>query len=91
MTQISIMYLGYGYKFILFFNGRLKPNVAPLSLKLFSAHIFPSCASTIFFEIYNPKPVPLLDCVTNFVNIFGNISEDIPVPVSFIITQIALS
>jgi hypothetical protein len=33
-----------------------------------------------------PNPVPLSDFVANFVNNLGNISESIPVPVSFILT-----
>jgi hypothetical protein len=56
---------------------------------LFSAHILPPWASTILFEIYNPKPVPLKDFVANFVNSLGNISGSIPTPVSFILTIIS--
>jgi hypothetical protein len=49
---------------------------------LFFAQILPPWASTILFEIYNPKPVPSEDFVANFSNSLGNISELIPVPVS---------
>jgi hypothetical protein len=58
---------------------------------LFSAQILPPWASTMLFEINNPKPVPESDFVANFVNNLGNISESIPVPASLILTIIALS
>ncbi len=48
----------------------------------------PPCISIILLEINNPKPVPpaVGDLVANFVKSFGNISESIPVPVSFMLT-----
>ena len=70
----------------------LKVNVEPLSSLFFSsllnAHILPPCISIILLEINNPKPVPpaIEDVVANFVKSFGNISESIPVPVSFMLT-----
>jgi hypothetical protein len=59
-------------------KGILKLKVAPLPSLLFSAHILPPCASTILFEINNPKPVPVSDFVANFENSLGDISEAIP-------------
>ena len=59
--------------------------MAPLPSALFSAHIFPPCASIILFETNSPRPVPSNDFVANLVNSLGNISESIPVPVSFIL------
>jgi hypothetical protein len=73
-------------------KGMLKLKVAPLPSLLFSAHILSPCASTIFLQINNPKPipVPLSDFIANFVNNLGNISESIPEPVSLMLTVIAL-
>ena len=74
------------------FTGKLKVNVEPLSSLFFSsllnAHILPPCISIILLEINSPKPVPptIEDLVANFVKSFGNISESIPVPVSFMLT-----
>src|SRR5919202_1633722 len=60
-------------------TGKLNENVAPLSSLLFSAHILPPCASTILFDMNNPKPVPpISDFEANFVNNFGSMSESIP-------------
>ncbi len=39
----------------------------------------------IFFEMYNPKPVPLSDFVANFSNSRGKTSGSIPFPVSLIL------
>jgi hypothetical protein len=36
----------------------VKVNVAPFPSLLFSPHILPPWASTIFFEIKSPNPVP---------------------------------
>jgi hypothetical protein len=63
--------------------GILKIKVAPFPSALFAAHIFPPCLSTMFLEIYKPKPVPFSDFVVNFENNLGSISESIPTPVSF--------
>jgi hypothetical protein len=65
-----------------------KINVAPFSFELFSAHIFPPCASTILLDMNNPSPVPETDLEANFENNLGEISGSIPVPVSFILTII---
>src|SRR5581483_5254495 len=40
----------------------------------------------MFFEIYRPNPVPVLDFVVNLVNNLGNTSGSMPGPVSFILT-----
>ncbi len=49
--------------------GNVKLNIAPFSPKLFTPHILPPCASTIFLQIYSPKPVPVVGSeVANFVN-----------------------
>ncbi len=43
----------------------------------------------ILFDINNPNLVPIVsDLVANFVNSFGNISESMPVPVSFMLITI---
>jgi hypothetical protein len=52
-------------------SGKLNANVAPLPSLLFSAHILPPWASTIFLEIYKPNPVPSKDFVANLVNNLG--------------------
>ena len=39
----------------------------------------------MFFEMYKPRPVPLSDIVADFSNRHGNISESMPVPVSYIL------
>ena len=67
--------------------GRLKVKVAPLPSELFSAHILPPCASTIFLEINNPRPVPWNDFDANFENNLGTIWWCIPWPVSFMVTK----
>ena len=73
----------------------LKVNVEPtpslFSSPLLVAQILPPCFSIIFLEINNPKPVPpaIVDLVVNFSKSFGNISEAIPVPVSFMLTRIS--
>jgi len=41
--------------------GRVNVNVAPLPSALFSAHIFPPCASTMPLEINRPNPEPVPD------------------------------
>src|SRR4030095_14335683 len=61
-------------------SGRLKLNVAPLSA-LFSAHIFPPCASTIPFEMKSPSPVPISDLDANFVKSLDEISYSLPLPI----------
>jgi hypothetical protein len=58
--------------------GELNIKVAPLPLRLFSAQILPPWASTILLQIYNPKPVPFGDALTNFVNSLGSICRCIP-------------
>ena len=40
----------------------------------------------MFFEIYNPNPVPLSEVVENFENSLGLISGSMPVPLSIILT-----
>ena len=65
-------------------NGKLIVNVAPFSYLLFPAQILPPCDSIMLFEMYRPRPVPVVDLVANFVNSLGNISSWIPIPVSFI-------
>jgi hypothetical protein len=65
-------------------------KVAPLPSRLFSAQMLPPCASMILLEINNPKPVPVMDFVTNLVNSLGMISGSIPCPVSLILTTISL-
>jgi hypothetical protein len=45
--------------------------------RLFSAHIFPSSASTILLDINKPRPVPVIDFVAHFVNNLGYISISI--------------
>jgi hypothetical protein len=62
--------------------------MAPFPSELFSAHIFPSWASIILFDMNNPSPVPSKDFVANFENSLGKISESMPVPLSFIPTII---
>ena len=45
----------------------------------------------MLFDMYNPKPVPLVwDFVANFVNNRGSISGSIPVPEFFTLTMISL-
>ena len=66
-------------------------KVAPLPSRLFSAQMLPPCASMIFLEINNPKPVPVSDFVTNLVNSLGMISGSIPCPVSLILTTMSLA
>jgi hypothetical protein len=78
----------------LFAKGKLNENVAPLPPpveSLFTAHILPSWASTMFFDIYKPRPIPISDFVVNFENNFGNMSGPIPSPLSFILTTTSLS
>jgi hypothetical protein len=70
----------------LFTIGKLKENVAPLPSVLFSAHIVPPRASTIFLEINNPNPVPSKDFAENLENNLGNISWSMPDPVSLTLT-----
>ena len=70
----------------LLFAGRLKPNVAPLPLVLFAAHISPPCDSIIFLDRYNPKPIPFSDLVVNFWKSLSLIVGSIPLPVSCILT-----
>ena len=41
--------------------GRLNEKVAPFLSELFSAHIFPPCASIIAFETNSPIPIPSLE------------------------------
>ena len=54
-----IITLDYCIIYIYLLNGRLKEKVAPFSSSgLFSAHILPPWASTIFFDMNNPSPVP---------------------------------
>ena len=40
----------------------------------------------MFFDMYSPSPVPVLDFVANFVKSLGIISECIPSPLSFTVT-----
>jgi hypothetical protein len=55
--------------------GKLKLKVAPLSRRLFSAHILPPWASIMLLQMNNPKPVPpTSDFVTNFENNLGKTS-----------------
>src|SRR5436190_10510617 len=75
--------------FKLLFNGKLKPNVAPLPLVLFAAHISPPCDSIIFLDRYNPKPIPFSDVVVNFSKSLSLIVGSIPLPVSCILTTTA--
>jgi len=61
----------YAIQIYLFIIGKLNANVAPLSSGLFWAHILPPCASTIFFDMNNPNPVPAVsDLVVNFVELW---------------------
>ena len=71
--------------------GKVKVIVAPTPSLLLVAQILPPCISIILLEINNPKPVPpaIVDLVANFVKSFGNTSECIPVPVSFMLTRIS--
>src|SRR5207245_9609945 len=78
----AIVNEGEGY-YCLSYESKLKTNVAPLPSVLPSLHIFLPCASTIFFEMNNPRPVPISDSVANIVNSLGKISGPIPIPVSF--------
>jgi hypothetical protein len=66
-------------------NEKVAPFLTPFALLLFSAHIVPPWASTMFFDMYKPSPIPMSDFVANFVNNFDNISGSIPVPVSIIL------
>jgi hypothetical protein len=72
----AIVNEGEGY-YCLSCEGKLKTNVAPLPSVLPSPHVFPPCASTIFFEMNNPRPVPISDSVANIVNSLGKISGPI--------------
>src|SRR5215208_2322486 len=66
-------------------TGRVKLKVAPFLSGLFSAHIVPSWASIMLFDMNNPNPVPpasFLDLLANFENNLFNSSESIPIPVS---------
>jgi hypothetical protein len=46
--------------------------------------IDPPWDSTIFFEMYKPRPVPVSDFVANFSNNLGNIWGSITLPSYFI-------
>ena len=57
----------------------LNVKVVPLSPSgLLLARILPPCASIIFFEINNPKPVPCSDEVVNFEKRVGAFLELYP-------------
>ena len=45
----------------------------------------------MLLEMNNPKPVPVVDVVANFVNSLGSISGSIPAPVSLMLITISLS
>ena len=62
-------------------NGKVKAKVAPLPLVLLKAQILPPWASTMFFEINKPSPVPDEELVTNFKIIASTVGS-IPGPVS---------
>jgi hypothetical protein len=77
----------------LFAKDKLNENVAPLPSpveSLFTARILPPWASTIFFDMYKPRPIPISDFVVNFENNFGNMSGSIPSPLSVILTTTSL-
>src|SRR5215208_2132101 len=80
----------YDYSFNNFFSliiGNVKLNIAPLPSESFSAHVLPPCTSIIFLQMYSPNPVPVLESlVVNFENNLGNISFEIPFPVSLTLT-----
>ena len=59
---------GSDYEIDLSSTGILKLKVLPIPFWLFDAQILPPCASTMFFEMYSPKPVPLSDFEINFSN-----------------------
>src|SRR5688572_27063529 len=63
-------------------TGIVNENVAPFSSLGTSAHISPPCASTMFFDMKSPNPIPLSDFDANFLNNLGIISGSIPFPVS---------
>jgi hypothetical protein len=49
-------------------SGKMKVKVAPFPSLLFSPFIMPPCDSMMYLDIYNPRPVPLLDLVMNLGN-----------------------
>ena len=68
---VSYIYIYHIYQTVSHNAGRLNANVAPFPSGLFSAHILPPCASTIFLETYSPNPRPSEEVVANFVKSFG--------------------
>ena len=71
--------------------GMVKEKVAPMPDGLFEPHIFPPWASTIFFDRYNPRPVPPFDLLANLSKSLFLISRSIPNPESSILNIMELS
>ena len=70
----------YGDEFYPTPTGIQKVNVAPRSIPLLDAEIFPPCASIILREMNRPSPVPFSDFDTNLEKSLGRISESMPRP-----------
>ena len=82
----------FSYEFLCcIFIGKLNEKIAPAPSGLFSAQIFPSCASMMLLQMYSPNPVPLSDFVTNLENNIGIIWWSIPGPLSFTLTMTSAS
>jgi hypothetical protein len=83
LYENDIVSMKSNYKFnsdLIYITGKLNANVEPFSCALFLAQIFPPCASIMLFEIYNPKPVPVVfvidnELVQNFEKSLGIITK----------------